>query len=67
MKRQVVVVDDGVFEILENELLSHKPYLLRIYSYNNSLDIRITKQDLKELVKLINSTIEENNDTLQLD
>lgn len=62
-----LVTSDGVFEIHQNHFISHNPYLLRAYSYNNNIEIRMNNKDLKELVNLINSVIEESDDSLQLE
>mgnify|MGYP003332898516 CR=1 FL=1 len=49
---RTIEFDDGVIEIHHNILLKNKPYLLRLFSYNNyPQEIRLDEQDVKNILK----------------
>lgn len=54
-KLKTIVLENDIVEILYNENLSRKPYLLRLVNYNNELyEMRADENDLKELSSIIN-------------
>lgn len=54
-KIRTIVLERDIIEILYNENLKKKPYLLRFINYNNELyEMRADENDLRELTTIIN-------------
>lgn len=54
-KLRTIVLEKDIIEILYNENLKKKPYLLRFINYDNeSYEIRADENDLRELTTIIN-------------
>ena len=59
-KSKLYLVDEGSIEILANESLSYKPYLLRaIRSNYDKLELRLSEEELSGLTDLFNSYLED--------
>ena len=57
----IIVLDQDAVEILANENLLYKPYLLRLTNYNNErYEMRLSGDDLKVLADFLNQFVEEN-------
>lgn len=57
----MIVLDQDAVEILANENLLYKPYLLRLTNYNNErYEMRLSGDDLKVLADFLNQFVEEN-------
>lgn len=61
-KSQILILEDDTIELLENDLLSRRQYLVRITGWNNYYDFRASKEDLQELGNFILSFIERKAD-----
>jgi hypothetical protein len=59
-KSERIVLDQDAAEILVNENLLYKPYLLRLTNYNHErYEMRLSGDDLKVLADFIYETIRE--------
>lgn len=57
----MIVLDQDAVEILANENLFYKPYLLRLTNYNNErYEMRLSGDDLKVLADFLNQFVEDN-------
>lgn len=55
----MIVLDQDAIEILSNENLFYKPYLLRLTNYNNErYEMRLSGDDLKILADFLNEYLE---------
>lgn len=52
---RTIVLEYDLIEIHYNKKLKNKPYLVRIFSYNNSdpSELRINSSELKDLYKIL--------------
>lgn len=55
----MIHLDDGMFELLYNDFISYKPFLMRVSSYHGTTDIRLNKQDLYSLCEYIKKYIKD--------
>lgn len=44
---KTIVFDDAVVDILRNDMLSFKPFLVRINGYNVNYEMRFSEDDMK--------------------
>lgn len=44
---KTIVFDDAVVDILKNDMLSFKPFLVRINGYNVNYEMRFSEDDMK--------------------
>jgi len=57
----MIVLDQDAVEILSNENLFYKPYLLRLTNYNHErYEMRLSGDDLKVLADFLNQFVEDN-------
>lgn len=62
-KLRTIVLEKDIIEILYNEHLKNKPYLLRFINYNNELyEMRADENELKELSAIIDDIFAEKYD-----
>lgn len=59
---KTIIVDDGCIDLFKNDLLSSRQYLLRITNFNDSFDIRLTKDELMGVAHGILYFVEKIND-----
>lgn len=60
-KSNLIVLDDDAIEILANENLLYKPYMVRLSNYSHErYEMRLSKDDLKVLADFINNYLENN-------
>jgi hypothetical protein len=60
-KSERIVLDQDAAEILVNENLLYKPYLLRLTNYNHErYEMRLSGDDLKVLADFLNQFVEDN-------
>lgn len=58
-KSKLIVLDQDAVEILANENLRYKPYMVRLTNYNNErYEMRLSGDDLKVLADFINTYLE---------
>jgi hypothetical protein len=55
-KLHSIMVDDRVIEIHYNDILKNKPYLVRVFDYNNYYpnEFRLNETELQDLYKILN-------------
>jgi hypothetical protein len=57
----MIVLDQDAVEILSNENLFYKPYLLRLTNYNNErYEMRLSRDEIKGLADFLNQFVEDN-------
>lgn len=44
---KTIVFDDAIVDILKNDMLSFKPFLVRINGYNINYEMRFSEDDMK--------------------
>lgn len=44
---KTIVFDDAVVDILKNDMLSLRPFLIRINGYNSNYEMRFSEEDMK--------------------
>lgn len=47
MLSKTIVFDDAVVDILKNDMLSLRPFLIRINGYNSNYEMRFSEEDMK--------------------
>ena len=54
-KLRTIVLEYDLIEIHHNKNLKNKPYLIRLFSYNNNdpQEIRLNETELKDLYKIL--------------
>lgn len=58
--KQLIAFDDDIIEIIHNNSLSKKPYLIRFTNYSDQrYEMRADDQDLIELKKILEQLISE--------
>lgn len=60
IKSQTLFFEDDTIELLKNDSLSSRQYLVRLTGWNNYYDFRASKEDLKNLADNIYIFISEN-------
>lgn len=52
---RTVILDHTIIEIHYNQVLKHKPYMMRIFTYDeNPIEIRYDKEDIDNFYKVLN-------------
>lgn len=55
-----ILTNDDIVEILYNDMLKDRPYLLRFYNYDNEkYEIRMNKEDIDYFTKILHTILEE--------
>lgn len=62
IKSQTIVFPDDTIELMKNDALSSRQYLLRLTGWNNYYDFRSSEKDLRDLANTILSFIGEQNE-----
>jgi len=44
---KTIVFDDAIVDILKNDMLSLRPFLIRINGYNSNYEMRFSEEDMK--------------------
>ena len=44
---KTIVFDDAVVDILKNDMLSLRPFLIRVNGYNSNYEMRFSEEDMK--------------------
>lgn len=54
-KLRTIILEYDLIEIHHNQNLKNKPYLIRVFSYNNSdpHEIRLNETELKDLYQIL--------------
>lgn len=47
MLSKTIVFDDAIVDILKNDMLSLRPFLIRINGYNSNYEMRFSEEDMK--------------------
>lgn len=58
IKSQTLFFEDDTVELMKNDSLSTRQYLMRLTGWNNYYDFRASKENLLEFAKTILSFIE---------
>lgn len=64
-KSQTIIFEDDTIELMKNNVISSRPYLVRLTGWNNYYDFRSSKDDLRNLAKAILLFTEEQDDQNQ--
>jgi hypothetical protein len=57
---RTIILDNDILEILHNEFLAKKPYLIRMINFNNeSYEIRADEDDLYRLYDILGKILSE--------
>lgn len=59
---KILILQDNIVEVLHNDMLSNRPYLMRLTGWNTQYDFRASKEELENLAGFILSFIGESND-----
>ena len=62
IKSQTLFFEDDTIELMKNNNLSTRQYLIRLTGWNNYYDFRASKEDLKTVADSILSFIEQKTD-----
>lgn len=62
IKSQTLFFEDDTIELMKNDSLSSRQYLVRLTGWNNYYDLRASNNDLKQLANAILIFIGEKND-----
>lgn len=50
-----IILDHTIIEIHYNSILTEKPYMMKIFSYNdNTIEIRYNKEEIENFYKVLN-------------
>lgn len=66
-KQLIHICDDMLIELHHNPLVSKQPYLLKIFSYNNCDDYRLSSNDLLRLSEAIADFLFDNPNNIGYD
>ena len=61
IKSQTLFFEDDTIELMKNDSLSVRQYLIRLTGWNNYYDFRASDDDLKQLAHTILTFIGDNN------
>lgn len=50
---KTIVFDDAIVDILKNDILSLRPFLVRINGYNSNYEIRLSESDIVGLAQTL--------------
>lgn len=53
IKTKTIFFSDDTVELMHNDSVSTRPFLMRLTGWNNYYDLRLSEQDLRELAKTI--------------
>jgi len=57
---KILILEDDILEIFHNDLLSNKPYLIRMTNFSNEVyEIRADKDDLVRLREILEKVLDE--------
>ena len=57
---KILIFEDDVLEIFYNELLSKKPYLIRMTNFSNEVyELRVDEEDLSRLYKILEKVLDD--------
>lgn len=62
IKSQTLFFEDDTIELMKNDNLSTRQYLIRLTGWNNYYDLRASDNDLKQLALSILNFVEGKND-----
>lgn len=62
IKSQTIILPDDTIELMRNDSLSSRQYLMRLTGWNNYYDLRMSNEELRQLCDTILSFIGEKND-----
>lgn len=62
IKSQTIIFSDDTVELMKNDILSSRQYLLRLTGWNNYYDFRASKEDLEKLANSILNFVVEHSD-----
>lgn len=53
IKSQSIIFQDDTIELMKNDVISSRQYLMRLTGWNNYYDFRASEEDLRDLVESI--------------
>jgi hypothetical protein len=57
---KILILEDDILEILHNDLLSKKPYLIRMTNFSNEFyELRADEDDLSRLYEILRNLLNE--------
>lgn len=57
---KILIFEDDILEIFHNDLLSNKPYLIRMTNFSNEVyEIRADEDDLARLHEMLEKVLDE--------
>jgi hypothetical protein len=57
-KTQTIVLNDSVIQILYNKYLSSKPFLVRIYGWDDEpQEFRMNETEIQSMIQILDTTI----------
>ena len=59
---KMLILQDNIVEVLHNDMLSNRPYLMRLTGWNDRYDFRVSKEELENLAEFILSFVGEFKD-----
>lgn len=62
IKSQTLFFEDDTVELLKNDNLTVRPYLMRLTGWNNYYDLRCSEDDLRQLALSIINFLGDKND-----
>lgn len=57
IKSQSIIFQDDTIELMRNDVISSREYLMRLTGWNNYYDFRASEDDLRDLAETILSFI----------
>jgi len=63
IKTQTIILTDDTIELMHNDMLSSRPYLLRLTGWNNFYDLRLSSEDLANLADSIKFFIKDDTNS----
>lgn len=62
IQSQTIILENDTIELMKNDIISSRPYLIRLTGWNNYYDLRASEEDLKGLAESILSFIDKNHE-----
>lgn len=61
-KSKHIIFDDDVIEIMRNDFITNKCFLIRLAGWNNTYEMRASEEELRQLSECLISFIKETSD-----
>lgn len=60
-----LILENSIVEVIENLFVTNQPYLIRINTWGQRVEIRASKAELQQLGKFLSSFVDNNDDDTQ--